>query len=187
MKLLLVGTGGHARPVAEAAADNGHEVIACATRCRPDWLDVPMFGDDDQLPASISGFVMGLGGVEPTGLRRRLELFQHYAARSLAPVSLLHSRAFAAVDAVAADGVIVLAGALINAGAQIAEAAIINTGAIVEHDAVVEAGAHVAPGAVILGATHIGSCAMIGAGAVVLPGATVPADTLVPSLTRYPQ
>jgi sugar O-acyltransferase (sialic acid O-acetyltransferase NeuD family) len=187
MKLLLVGAGGHARPVAEAAVDNGHEVIACAARERPDWLDAPMFGDDDPLPASISGFVMGLGAADPTGLRRRLELFQRYVARSLVPISLVHSRAFAAVDVVIADGVTVLAGALVNAGAQISEAAIINTGAIVEHDAVVEAGAHVAPGAVLLGAAHIGSCAMVGAGAVVLPGASVPADTLVPSLTRYPQ
>jgi sugar O-acyltransferase (sialic acid O-acetyltransferase NeuD family) len=187
MKLLLVGAGGHARPVAEAAADNGHEVIACAAGDRPDWLDAPMFGDDDPLPGSISGFVVGLGGVDPEGLRRRLELFRRYAARSLTPVSLVHSRAFAAADVVVADGVTVLAGALVNAGARIAEAAIINTGAIVEHDAVIEAGAHVAPGAILLGATHIGSCAMVGAGAVVLPGATVPADTLVPSLTRYPQ
>lgn len=187
MKLLLVGTGGHARPVAEAAADNGHEVIACATNDRPDWLDVPMFGDDDQLPAAVMGFVMGLGAADPAGLRRRLELFRHYAARALVPVPLVHSRAFAALDTVVAEGVTVLAGATVNAGARISEAAIVNTGAIVEHDAEVEAGAHVAPGAILLGATHIGSCAMVGAGAVVLPGASVPADTLVPSLTRYPR
>lgn len=187
MRLLLVGAGGHARPVAEAAGDNGHEVIACAAMDRPDWLDMPMFGDDDLLPDSVSGFVMGLGGVDPAGLRRRLELFRRYAARSLTPVSLVHGRAFVAVDAVVADGVTVLAGALVNSGARIAEAVIVNTGAIVEHDVVVEAGANVAPGAILLGATRIGSCAMVGAGAVVLPGATVPADTLVPSLTRYPQ
>lgn len=187
MKLLLVGAGGHARPVAEAAADNGHEVTACAAKDRSDWLDVPLFGDDDPLPDSVSGFVMGLGAADPAGLRRRLELYRHYAGRALTPLSLVHSRAFTAADAVVADGVTVLAGAMVNAGASIAEAAIVNTGAIVEHDAVVEAGAHVAPGAVLLGATHIGSCAMIGAGAVVLPGATVPDDVLVPSLTRYPQ
>lgn len=187
MKLLLVGAGGHARSVAEAAADNGHEIVACAAKERPDWLEALMIADDDPLPGSISGFVMGLGGVDPAGLLRRLELFRHFAARSLAPVSLIHSRAFTAADVVVADGVTVLAGALVNAGARISEAAIVNTGAIVEHDAVVEAGAHVAPGAVLLGATHIGSCAMVGAGAVVLPGAFVPGDTLVPSLTRYPQ
>lgn len=186
MKVILVGAGGHARPVAEAAADNGHEVVACAAGEKPNWLDVPMFGDDDPLPESVTGFVMGLGGADPAVLRRRLELYRHYAARSLTPVSLVHGRAFAAPDVVVADGVTLLAGAMINAGARISEAAIVNTGAIVEHDSVVEAGASVAPGAVVLGAAHIGSCAMIGAGAVVLPGASVPADTLVPSLTRYP-
>ena len=187
MRLVLVGAGGHARPVAEAAVDNGHEVVACAAKNQPDWLDVPMFGDDDPLPGSIAGFVMGLGGVDPAGLRRRLELFRRYAVHALVPVSLIHSRAFTAADAVVAKGVIVLAGAVVNAGARISEAAIVNTGAIIEHDAEVEAGAHVAPGAILLGSARIGSCAMVGAGAVVLAGATVPADTLVPSLTRYPQ
>jgi sugar O-acyltransferase (sialic acid O-acetyltransferase NeuD family) len=187
MMLILVGAGGHARPVAEAAVDNGHEVVACAAKNQPDWLDVPMFGDDDQLPASLMGFVMGLGGVDPEGLRRRLELFRRYTAHALVPVPLIHSRAFTAADAVVAEGGIVLAGAVVNAGARISEAAIVNTGAIIEHNAEVEAGAHVAPGAILLGAARVGSCAMVGAGAVVLPGATVPADTLVPSLARYPQ
>jgi len=186
MNLLLVGTGGHARPVEEAARDNGHAVTAYAATERPDWLDAPVFRDEDPLPEEISGFAMGLGGTDPESLRRRLDLFRRYAARALAPVPLVHSRAFAAADAAIADGVTVLAGALINAGACLGEAVIVNTGAVVEHDAVVGAGAHVAPGAILLGATRIGSCAMIGAGAVVLPGADVPADTLVPSLTRYP-
>ena len=187
MNLLLIGAGGHARPVEEAARDNGHAVTACAAKERPDWLDAPVFGDDDLLPETISGFAMGLGGTNPESLRRRLDLFRRYAACTLTAVTLVHSRAFVAADAAIAGGVTVLAGALINAGARVGEAAIVNTGAIVEHDAVVEAGAHVAPGAILLGATHIGSCAMIGAGAVVLPGADVPADALVPSLTRYPR
>jgi hypothetical protein len=169
------------------AADNGHTVHACAAKAPPDWLDVPTIDDDDPVPERVSGFVMGLGGTDSDGLRRRLDLFRRYAAKGLAPVSLVHGRAFAAADAAIANGVTVLAGALINAGARIADAAIVNSGAIVEHDAVVEEGAHVAPGAILLGATRIGACAMIGAGAVVLPGATVPADTLVPSLTRYPR
>ncbi|MBS28107.1 MAG: hypothetical protein CL566_04165 [Alphaproteobacteria bacterium] len=184
--MLLVGAGGHARPVVEAALDNGHTVTACAATAPPDWLDVPTIADEDPLPPGIEGFVMGLGGVDSASLRRRLELFQRYASRSLVPISPVHSRAFAAGDTVIGDGVIALAGAVVNAGAKISEAVIVNTGAIVEHDAVVEAGAHVAPGAIVLGAAHIGSCAMVGAGAVVLPGAAVPADTLVPSLTRYP-
>ncbi|MEK9662426.1 MAG: transferase [Alphaproteobacteria bacterium] len=187
MNLLLVGAGGHARPVAEAAHNNGHTVVACAAKDRPDWLDVPVFGDDDPLPDTIPGFAMGLGGVDSEGLQRRLDLFRRYVARSLSPVALLHSRAFAAADVDIADGVTVLAGALVNAGASLGEAAIVNTGAVVEHDAIVEAGAHVAPGAIVLGAAQIGSCAMIGAGAVVLPGASVPAATLVPALTRYPR
>lgn len=186
MKVILVGAGGHARPVAEATLDNGHEVVACAALDKSDWLDVPVFGDDDPLPAAASGFVMGLGGADPDALRRRRELFARYATRSATPISLVHSRAFVAADVSVADGAIVLAGAVVNAGAQISEAVIVNTGAIVEHDAVIEAGAHIAPGAIILGSVHVGSCAMVGAGAVVLPGATVPADALVPSLTRYP-
>jgi acetyltransferase-like isoleucine patch superfamily enzyme len=186
MNLLLVGAGGHARPVAEAATDNGHLVIAYAAPEPAEWLDIPNIGDEEAVPDDVEGFVMGLGGATPAALQRRLDLYRTYAARRLAPVALRHSRAFAAPDAILADGTTVLAGALVNAGAAVGEAAIVNTGAIVEHEAVIGPGVHLAPGAIVLGAARVGECAMIGAGAVVLPGAAVPSGTLVPALARYP-
>lgn len=187
MKLLLVGAGGHARTIAATAADNGHILIAYVARTESSWLVLPRYTDDDDAAAlECDGFVLGLGGVDPGRLQRRLALFRRYQGFDRAAVRLVHSRAWVAPGAVLGSGVTVLAGAIVNAAARIQEAAIVNTGAIVEHDSVVGAGAHVAPGAIVLGATAIGEAAMIGAGAVILPDAVVPAGAAIPALTRYP-
>ena len=187
MNLLLVGAGGHAKVVAEAAASAGYRLVAYADRQPVDWLNLPWISDDATPPETVDGFVMGIGGITPAVLQTRLALFRRYAGRGIAGISLRHARAMIADDADIRAGAMVLAGAIINPAAMIGEAAIVNTGAIVEHDAEIGAGAHVAPGALVLGSAQIGEAALIGAGAVVLPGAEVPAGTLVPALGRYPR
>lgn len=187
LRLLLVGAGGHARGVAEIAADNGHRLVAYADRPGALWPDLPRIADDEAPPPEVEGFVMGLGGADPAGLRRRLELYRGYAARGVVPVALVHSRAFVAAGAMVAEGATLLPGALVNPGATVGQAVSVNTGAVIEHDVQLDAGAHVAPGAVLLGGVRVGEAAMIGAGAVLLPGAEVPPGALVPALTRYPR
>ncbi|MGE4221385.1 MAG: hypothetical protein AB7G39_18220 [Alphaproteobacteria bacterium] len=187
MNLLLVGAGGHARVVAEAAASSGHRIVAYADRQPAIWLDLPRISDDATPPETVEGFVMGIGGIAPAGLQNRLAVFRRYAARGIATVALRHARATVASDADIAAGAMVLAGAIVNPAAMIREAAIVNTGAIIEHEADIGTGAHIAPGAIVLGAARVGEAALVGAGAVVLPGAEVPAGTLVPALGRYPR
>jgi sugar O-acyltransferase (sialic acid O-acetyltransferase NeuD family) len=186
--MLLVGAGGHAKAVVEclAAADSAPTAyVDPQTRA---WLRAKHYADDDEVGAGANRyFVLGLGGITPQALRRRLELFDRYVARGWRPAPAIHASAEVSGDAVLADGVVVLRRAVVQPGARIGRAAIVNTGAIVEHDAEIGAGAHIAPGAVILGDCRIGVAAMIGAGAVVLPSTQVPDETLVAALTRFPQ
>ena len=59
--------------------------------------------------------------------------------------------------------------AVVHARARVGAHAIINSGAIVEHDCVIEDNTHVAPGAALGGGVHVGCDTLVGIGARVLP------------------
>lgn len=183
MKLLLIGAGGHARVVHDALAASGFALFGYVDPRPSPWLDAPRHADDAAaaaVPADI-GVALGLGGIAPKQLARRLALLRRYMARGRAAPAIVHPRAIVSDRAVIGHGVQIMAGAIVQAGASLGDGVIVNTGAMVEHDSTVGAGAHVAPGAIVLGGVRIGAGAMIGAGAVVLPGAAVRDGELVPA------
>lgn len=170
--LVLLGAGGHAAVVAEAARVAGFELVG--------------FFDDDAA-AALPGLA-SLGRIDEVRayLSRRSELCVHAAvgcaARREAWLSMLdghpvppivHPRAIVSSTAQIGEGVFVGPGAIVNARASIGRGAIINSGAIVEHDVVVGPFAHLAPGMRTGGAAAIGAKALIGLGATILPGVRV--------------
>ncbi len=174
MRLALIGAGGHSKAVVETLHAAGHELVAYVDPRPAPWLDAPRLAGNGELSGEAEGIVMGLGGVAPEALRRRLELFRDYRGRGFAAPPLTHPAAQLSSSAVLSAGAMVLAGAMVQPGAWIGEAAIVNTGAIIEHDSTIGAGSHISPGAIVLGAARIGTAAMIGAGATVLPGTMLP-------------
>lgn len=189
MNLLLVGAGGHAKAVCEAIAAAGDRVTAYADPNPAAWLDAQHIADDAAVDDydENAGMVIGIGGIDPSGLRRRLAVLDRYLGAGRAAPPVHHAAASVSPAAVLESGAIVLAGAVVQPGARLARGAIVNSQALLEHDCTLGAGSHVAPGAMVLGNCTIGACVMIGAGAVVLPASTVPDDTLIPALSRYPR
>ncbi|UYV12033.1 MAG: NeuD/PglB/VioB family sugar acetyltransferase [Phycisphaera sp.] len=161
--LVLVGGGGHAKVVADAARAAGFNVAG--------------FVDDD--PEAKVPALEWLGGLdrarEPwivcigdVGTRMRVLGSLHgQAAMVLHPAAILSERVEIGL------GAFVGPGAVVNADAVVEDHAIVNSAAVVEHDARVGRGSHVAPGAVLCGNVDVGVGCLIGAGAVVLPGVGV--------------
>jgi sugar O-acyltransferase (sialic acid O-acetyltransferase NeuD family) len=185
MNTVLVGAGGHAKGVAEALELLGRPVAIYVDPIRADWLKAAHQVDDDAIAPAAGALVMGVGGVTPEALQRRLALLDRYIARGFTAPPVVHPMAVVSPRAQLGEGVIVLAGAVVQPDARIGRGALVNTRALVEHDAVVGEGAHIAPGAIVLGAATVGACSMIGAGAVVLPGAAVPPMAIVAAATRH--
>ena len=190
--IILVGAGGHAAGVLEAAVLTGWRITAYVDRHPADWLgrhgSPHHFETDEAAIAELKGrgtVVIGIGGIDPTGLSARTALLEKYLDAGFTCPAIIHPSAVVSETASLKQGVIVLAGAVLQPYCQIGEGALINTRAIVEHHAVVEPGGHVAPGATLLGAGRLGRNALIGANAVVLPSTTVPANTLVPAGCVY--
>lgn len=184
MNLLLIGAGGHARPVAEAAELLGHHIVGYAAPQESTWCSVPRISDGEPWPHEAEGCVIGLGGTNLAALLHRWEITKSHEGHGATPF-ICHPAACVSKGAFIGSGAVVLGGAVVNAGARIGAFSIINTGAIVEHDASVGEGAHVAPGAVVLGGSTVGRLCMIGSGAVVLPGVKVPEGQLVPALSCF--
>ena len=182
----MVGAGGQAQAVVEVVRRRGDRIAAyCDPKPSPWLADADHLVDDDAAAAlDLDGLVLGLGGVEPQALDRRLSLFRMYADRGWRSPPVVHDSAVISDTACLRQGAVVLAGAVVQPAAIVGEAAIVNTGAIVEHDCEVGAGSHLAPGAVVLGGARVGRGAMVGTGAVLLPGATVADGGLLATLEK---
>lgn len=211
MKAVLIGAGGHAQSVLDAAHSAGITIGWYLDPKLSTWLEKPgrvtekaagaattiswpwpnaQWITDAELRNVASGegaiLIMGIGGVDAASLRTRLSVLDNYLKQDYRCHDVRHRTAHVSDLARLEAGVVVLAGAIVQAGAFIGRGAIINTGATVEHSSVIGAGTHVAPRAIILGGCRVGSCCMIGAGAVILPGTTIVDNSLVPAGARYP-
>lgn len=175
--ITLLGAGGHAWVVAEAARAAGLRVEAVYDddpQARSPGDARAVAGPLEAFFAGPDPWILAIGDIgRRRVLLRRLE--------TVAPpaVAVIHPRAVISPSATVGPGAFVSAGAIVNARAQIGPHAIVNTGAIIEHDCGVGVGAHVAPGAVLGGGVTIGDDALVGLGARVRPGVTIGAGAVV--------
>lgn len=177
--LIIVGGGGHALVVADAALAAG--------------LTLAGFIDDDPFPPLWTGAPKAerLGGLDRIDLLRTspwiiglgdLEIRRAILGRLAGvpgAVSVIHPRACVSASAAIGAGAFIGPGAVVHTRARVAEHAIINTGAIIEHEAHIAANAHVAPGAALAGRVAVGQDTLVGLGARVLPGVAIGARSVV--------
>ena len=172
--LVLVGGGGHAAVVAEAATALGFSIAGYLDQRRADPPPLPEMahlGAVHDLAAVAAKFDSCVihAAVGDNDLRRSwLD-----EAGDVSIVAVVHPWACVSMTAHVEAGAFIGPGAIVNARAFIGRGAIINSGAIIEHDCVIGPYAHVAPGAVLAGSVSVAESALIGAAAIVLPGVAI--------------
>lgn len=180
MRLVLFGSGGHARVALDAArVSAAYEVVAVIdddpVKKGSSFEGLLVRGDRSLLPSlraeGVMGALLGIGSVDVGDVRATIFRLLRDAGFRL-PV-IVHPRATVAGSAVIGDGSVVFAGAIINPGALIGVNVIVNTGAIVEHDVVVGDHTHISPGAHVAGGVRIGAGSHIGIGSTVIQGVTI--------------
>ncbi len=175
--ITLLGGGGHAVVVAEAAQLAGYAVQGvyddnpeCAAIQGKDTA--PYLGTLQSLlngEREISSpWVLCLGDC-----RTRRALLDQLPTRQHPPATIIHPRAFISPSATLAPGTFVGPLAVVHACARIAPHAIINSAAVVEHHCTVGENAHIAPNATLGGNVSIGADTLVGLGAAVLPGVRI--------------
>lgn len=178
MKLYIIGNGGHAKVISEAAGLLGFEVryiVQNPVNDREISEDL-IFDASSFLAADDAYLICGVGSVGPTSKRQNaLNRYVRYAHKF---VSIVHPSAYISPSAQLGKGVFVAMGALIGTCAKVAEHAIVNSGSIIDHDSSLLTGTHLAPGSVLSGGVSVGEWVHIGCGARIIQGITI-ADQVV--------
>ncbi|HZW09989.1 MAG TPA: NeuD/PglB/VioB family sugar acetyltransferase [Phycisphaerales bacterium] len=172
-ELVLIGGGGHAVVVAEAARASGIRVVGvyddderCAACREPDgaqWLGPLAHAGELDSP-----WILSLGDL---GLRAAV--LARLTSAGAPAERVLHPSAVISPTATLGRGVFVGPLAVVHARARVAAHAIVNTGAIVEHDCEIGENVHLAPRCVLGGAVRVGANTLVGLGAAVLPGLAI--------------
>jgi sugar O-acyltransferase (sialic acid O-acetyltransferase NeuD family) len=178
--LLIVGAGGHARVVADAALTTNTWQRVCFiddARTATGGLGLPIVGTTaqlEQLRAEFGAAVVGIGDAHT-----RLRLLARCRQAGFELPAIVHRTAAVSSYAKLGPGVVVFAQAAINPGATLEEGCIVNTGATVDHDCHLQAGVHVCPGANLAGNVQVAARTWIGVGACVKQGVRIDADVTV--------
>lgn len=170
-KLILIGSGGHAKVIADTLSIQGRKITACVTLDTnlDTFCGVPVIGGDSELEKyspKDAVLVNGIGSIP--GKIARWEISKKYRALGYQFLTVLHPSAFISACAHISNGAQIMAGALIQAGVTIGEDTIVNTGAILDHDCDVGANCHIAPGVTCSGEVSIGESCHVGTGATII-------------------
>lgn len=173
--LWIVGGGGHAKVVIDAARNQGvYDVIGVLDDDPDTWgsqlLGVPVaggIGKESIARFAIAHVVIAIGD---SRVRKRID---SELATSVSFATIVHSHASIGQHVILGEGTVVMAGAVVQPATAIGRHVVLNTLCGVDHDSNVEDFAHIAPGAHLAGGTSIGAGAFIGMGANVLPGVRV--------------
>ncbi len=175
--IVIVGGGGHARVIAEAALAAGLGVTGFLDDDAEATLGIeaPRLGGLGLLEheefVRNHPVILGLGDIS---LRRRI------IGKLAEPIgTIVHPRAVVSTMAEIGRGVFIGPGAIVNIGATLGPHSTVNSNAVVEHDCVVGENAHMAPGAVLGGQVHVGTDTLVGLGSRVLPGVKIGARCVV--------
>jgi len=174
--LVLVGGGGHALVLADAAAAEGFEVVGFldddldAALGRPPNKVIHVGKMEDLSRIADRGWIIAVGH-----LPFRQELIDLLTQMELGPGArtVVHPSAVISPSAQLGAGVFIGPRAVVNARAVIMDHAIVNSGAVVEHECIVGVNSHICPGAVLGGNVRVGSQTMVGLGSRVLPNLSV--------------
>lgn len=180
-RLVVVGAGGHAKVVIEAARASGlWDVVGLIdpSPAATSALGVPVLGGDEMLPqllaGGVSAAVIALGG---NALRERLGRQAQDMGFELP--SIVHPSALVSPSARLGAGVVVMARAVIGTEAVVSDLAIVNTGAVLDHDNFVGIAGHVAPGCALAGNVSVGDRSLVGVGSAVRPQIRIGADVVI--------
>lgn len=175
-RLVVLGDGGHANSVAEAAETMGYEISALLEIGRPGESFESVISALEQFPAEIFPAALGLG---TNFLRQGL----HSVASARNPnrrfPAIVHATAWVSPTATLGDAVTLLSHSTLGAGSRLAVGALLQSGASLDHDSAIGPFGSLGPGARTGGNVVIGDRTAIGLGASILHRRAVGKDSVI--------
>ena len=174
--VIIIGTGGHAKVLADIVLRAGDGVLGFLTaeRGRTTFLDRPVLGLDTDIEKYREHYL--LIAVGDPNVRERLA----GAAAGVRWYTAIHPAAVVSpMGTDVGEGSVIMANATVNPCARIGRHCIVNSGATVEHDNVIRDFAHISVGAKLSGNVEIGERTWVGAGATVSNGLRICRDCMI--------
>lgn len=177
--LIILGAGGHAKVVADAAqaAGSWRRIAFLDDTLQGDVMGLPILGNLQyigHLHPSSSDVVVGLGAAA-----LRMKWLDRAQTIGFSLATVIHPCAYTSKHATVDEGSVIFAGCVVNPGARVGRGCILNTGCTVDHDCVLEDGVHISPGAHLGGNVTVGTHGWICAGACIAHGVSVGAYSIV--------
>ncbi|TFW05967.1 acetyltransferase [Oxalobacteraceae bacterium OM1] len=179
--LAIIGAGGHASVVADAAKCSGrwerlvfYDDEPGASHPRGPWTIAGTIGDLLRTASRDIDVIVAIGEN-----RRRHELLHEVSGAGFRLANVVHPDASVSCYATLGQGSVVFARAAINIAAAIGRGCIVNTGATVDHDCCLGEAVHVSPGANLAGNVIVGDGSWIGIGSCIREGIVVGRHAIV--------
>ena len=168
--VIIIGTGGHAKVVADIVRLNNDNILGFLTSDTnlTSFLGKPVLGlDTEYKKFKNSHFIIAIGN---SGARKSI-------SSSMTDVkwyTAIHPNAtISKTDTTIGEGTVISANAVINSCSKIGEHCIINTNCSVEHDNVIKSFSHISVGTMLGGNVTVGTETWVGIGASVKNGVTI--------------
>ena len=184
--LLILGSGGHARVLAETALASGVFSSICflddsvhVSNGNITTLGWPVLGPLSMCTDSsiIRNYPHALVGIGSSALR--LHWLTELDKVGYNIPSVVHPSAVVSPSAFLGPGSVVFANSVIQSGSNLCAGVILNTGCSIDHDVHLSDGVHICPGARLAGEVHVGSRSWIGIGASVIQQVRIGSDVIV--------
>jgi UDP-perosamine 4-acetyltransferase len=171
-KIILIGTGGHAKVVADIIRTEGkYEIVGCTTNDThlKVFGEYKVIGTDEHLSAilqqGINKVFVALGDNK---IRKKVTDKIH--SIGFETITIIHPSAQVGKNVKIGTGTCLMAGSIINPDTEIGDGVIINTNTSVDHDCKIDNWVHIAPGSNLAGTICVGEGTMLGVGTIVIPG-----------------
>jgi sugar O-acyltransferase (sialic acid O-acetyltransferase NeuD family) len=180
-QLVIIGSGGHGRVVADTAVAAGWQVAGfiddtkAAGHKENDYLLLGgrmLLKDHEVLETFM--FIVALGDQDA---RREISVALAGVGDILA--TIIHPSSVISPHASVGRGSVLAPGCILNANAKVGEFCILNTGCTVDHDVQLADGVQISPGVNLAGHVSCGEDVFIGAGAIVIPRISIGKGAIV--------
>ena len=181
--VIIVGTGGHAKVVADMLKLSNREILGFVDPkmdAELDFCGKKVLGDDSvisQYPHNEIELANGIGSLP--GKKNRWKLADKMRMQGYSFATIVHPSSIIAPDVFLGEGVQVMAGVVIQSSVKIGKDSIINTGAIVDHDCNILKNCHLSPGVVCSGGVLIGENTHVGTGSIVIECISIGKNSII--------
>lgn len=174
--VIIIGTGGHAKVIADIVIQSGDNLIGFLTSDTEitEFVGKPVLGrDTDFLKFPNAYYIIAIGNAN---VRERISASMPHVRWYTA----IHPKAIiSGLNTTVGEGTVIMANAVVNPFVKVGRHCIINSNAVVEHDNYLSDFVHVSVGAKLAGTVRIGARTWIGVGASVINAIEICKDCMI--------